>query len=133
MAKSSFVQNPAKIKVIGMGGGGSNAITRMVRDEIRGVEFIAMNTDAQALAITEAPIRFQLGERLTRGLGAGDAVMVGLVGATQDIGIGCGQRRRKPLDPHEHVGVPARRRRCADRHGGGDADEKQVERQRAEQ
>ena len=71
MAKSSFVQNPAKIKVIGMGGGGCNAITRMVRDEIRGVEFIAMNTDAQALAITEAPIRFQLGERLTKGLGAG--------------------------------------------------------------
>jgi len=71
MAKSSFVQNPARIKVIGMGGGGSNAITRMVRDEIRGVEFIAMNTDAQALAITEAPVRFQLGERVTRGLGAG--------------------------------------------------------------
>ncbi len=71
MAKSSFVQNPAKIKVIGMGGGGSNAITRMVRDEIRGVEFISMNTDAQALAITEAPVRFQLGERVTRGLGAG--------------------------------------------------------------
>jgi cell division protein FtsZ len=71
MAKSSFVQGPAKIKVIGMGGGGCNAITRMVRDEIRGVEFIAMNTDAQALAITEAPVRFQLGERVTRGLGAG--------------------------------------------------------------
>jgi cell division protein FtsZ len=71
MAKSSFVQGPAKIKVIGMGGGGCNAITRMVRDEIRGVEFIAMNTDAQALAITEAPVRFQLGERVTKGLGAG--------------------------------------------------------------
>ena len=77
MAKSSFVQSPAKIKVIGMGGGGSNAITRMVRDEIRGVEFIAMNTDAQALAITEAPIRFQLGERLTKGLGAGGDPNVG--------------------------------------------------------
>ena len=77
MAKSSFVQGPAKIKVIGMGGGGSNAITRMVRDEIRGVEFIAMNTDAQALAITEAPVRFQLGERLTRGLGCGGDCSVG--------------------------------------------------------
>jgi len=77
MAKSSFVQSPAKIKVIGMGGGGSNAITRMVRDEIRGVEFIAMNTDAQALAITEAPVRFQLGERVTRGLGAGGDPNVG--------------------------------------------------------
>jgi len=71
MAKSSFVANPAKIKVIGLGGGGCNAITRMVREEIEGVEFIAMNTDAQALAVTEAPIRIQLGEKLTRGLGVG--------------------------------------------------------------
>jgi cell division protein FtsZ len=77
MAKSSFLQSPAKIKVIGMGGGGSNAITRMVRDEVRGVEFIAMNTDAQALAITEAPVRFQLGERLTKGMGAGGDHTVG--------------------------------------------------------
>ncbi|MFC1897587.1 cell division protein FtsZ [Chloroflexota bacterium] len=71
MAKTSFVPNPAKIKVIGLGGGGCNAITRMVREEIQGVEFIAMNTDAQALAITEAPIRIQLGEKLTKGLGVG--------------------------------------------------------------
>jgi len=71
MAKTSFVPNPAKIKVIGLGGGGCNAITRMVREEIQGVEFIGMNTDAQALAITEAPIRIQLGEKLTRGLGVG--------------------------------------------------------------
>jgi len=71
MAKTSFVANPAKIKVIGLGGGGSNAVTRMVREEINGVEFIAMNTDAQSLAITEAPIRIQLGEKLTRGLGVG--------------------------------------------------------------
>jgi len=71
MAKSSFVANPARIKVIGLGGGGSNAITRMVREEIQGVEFIGMNTDAQALAVTEAPIRVQIGEKLTRGLGVG--------------------------------------------------------------
>lgn len=77
MAKSSYIQSPVKIKVIGMGGGGSNAITRMVRDEIRGVEFIAMNTDSQALATTEAPIRLQLGERLTKGLGAGGDQNVG--------------------------------------------------------
>jgi len=76
MAKTSFVPNPARIKAIGIGGGGCNAITRMVREEIRGVEFIAVNTDAQALAITEAPTRFQLGEKLTRGLGVGgDHVM----------------------------------------------------------
>ncbi len=71
MAKTSFVPNPAKIKVIGLGGGGCNAITRMVREEIQGVEFIAVNTDAQALAITEAPTRLQLGEKLTKGLGVG--------------------------------------------------------------
>jgi cell division protein FtsZ len=71
MAKTSFNANPAKIKVIGLGGGGCNAITRMVREQIRGVEFIGANTDAQALAITEAPVRVQLGEKLTRGLGVG--------------------------------------------------------------
>jgi len=71
MAKTSFVPSPAKIKVIGLGGGGCNAITRMVREEIQGVEFIAMNADSQALAITEAPTRIQLGEKLTKGLGAG--------------------------------------------------------------
>ncbi len=71
MAKTSFIPNPARIKVIGLGGGGCNAITRMVREEIQGVEFIAINTDAQALAITEAPARIQLGEKLTKGLGVG--------------------------------------------------------------
>jgi cell division protein FtsZ len=71
MAKSSFVPSPAKIKVIGLGGGGCNAITRMVQEGIQGVELIAMNTDAQALAITEAPARIQLGEKLTKGLGVG--------------------------------------------------------------
>jgi len=71
MAKSTFVANPAKIKVIGLGGGGCNAVTRMVREEILGVDFIAMNTDAQALAICEAPTLIQLGEKLTKGLGVG--------------------------------------------------------------
>ncbi len=71
MSKTSYVPSPAKIKVIGMGGGGCNAITRMVREQIRGVEFIAMNTDASHLEITEAPVRIALGEKLTRGLGAG--------------------------------------------------------------
>ena len=71
MAKSTFSTAPARIRAIGVGGGGSNAITRMVRENIKGVEFIAMNTDAQALALAEVPIRVQLGEKLTRGLGAG--------------------------------------------------------------
>jgi cell division protein FtsZ len=71
VARTIYVQSGAKIKVIGCGGAGCNAVTRMVRENIRGVEFIAMNTDAQHLAITEAPMRIQLGEKNTRGLGAG--------------------------------------------------------------
>ena len=71
MAKTTFVPTPARIKAVGIGGGGCNAINRMVREGIRGVDFIAMNTDAQALAMTEAPTRIQLGEKLTRGLGVG--------------------------------------------------------------
>lgn len=71
MAKSISSPIPAKIKAIGIGGGGCNAINRMVRQGVTGVDFIAMNTDAQALALSEAPTRIQLGEKLTRGLGVG--------------------------------------------------------------
>jgi len=77
MSKTSYIPSPAKIKVIGMGGAGCNAITRMVREQIRGVEFIAMNTDSSHLEITEAPVRIALGEKLTRGLGAGGDHNVG--------------------------------------------------------
>ncbi|HHE41876.1 MAG TPA: cell division protein FtsZ [Dehalococcoidia bacterium] len=77
MAKTTYTPAPAKIKAIGIGGGGTNAINRMIREGIRGVEFIAMNTDAQALALAEAPTRIQLGEKLTRGLGAGGDHRVG--------------------------------------------------------
>jgi len=77
MAKASYVPSPANIKVIGLGGAGCNAITRMVRGQIQGVEFIAMNTDAQHLAVTEAPVRVQLGARITRGLGAGGDHIIG--------------------------------------------------------
>jgi cell division protein FtsZ len=77
MSKTSYVPSGAKIKVIGMGGGGCNAITRMVRENIRGVEFIAMNTDAAHLEITEAPTRILIGEGLTKGHGAGGDQNVG--------------------------------------------------------
>jgi cell division protein FtsZ len=77
MAKQTFAASPAKIKCIGIGGGGSNAVTRMVREEIRGVDFIVMNTDGQALALAEAPIKLQLGSKLTRGLGAGGDHTIG--------------------------------------------------------
>jgi cell division protein FtsZ len=84
MARTSFVANPAKIKVIGLGGGGCNAVTRMVRENIQGVEFIAMNTDAQALAICEAPQCIQLGPKLTKGLGAGGDHIIGQKAAEEN-------------------------------------------------
>jgi cell division protein FtsZ len=84
MAKTTFSPNPAKIKVCGLGGGGCNAVTRMVREQIQGVEFIGMNTDAQALSITEAPIRVQLGEKLTRGLGVGGDHVMGQKAAEEN-------------------------------------------------
>ena len=83
MAKTTFAPTPATIKAIGVGGGGCNAINRMVRQGIRGVDFVAMNTDAQALALVEAPTRIQLGEKLTRGLGAGGDHRVGLKAAEE--------------------------------------------------
>jgi len=67
----------ARIKVIGVGGGGNNAVNRMIEDGIQGVEFIAVNTDAQALNLSKAEIRMQIGASLTRGLGAGANPEVG--------------------------------------------------------
>ncbi|AKF94398.1 cell division protein FtsZ [Brevibacillus laterosporus] len=61
----------AQIKVIGCGGGGSNAVNRMIAGGVKGVEFITVNTDAQALHLSNADIKLQIGEKLTRGLGAG--------------------------------------------------------------
>ena len=61
----------AHIKVVGVGGGGTNAINRMIRAQVQGVEFIGINTDNQALQQSQAPLRLQIGEKLTRGLGAG--------------------------------------------------------------
>jgi cell division protein FtsZ len=83
MARTSFVANPAKIKVIGLGGGGCNAVTRMVRENIQSVEFIAMNTDAQALAICEAPQSIQIGSKLTKGLGVGGDHIMGTKAAEE--------------------------------------------------
>lgn len=65
-----FNQKP-KIKVIGVGGGGGSAVNRMIENEVQGVEFVALNTDAQVLKLSKADIRLQLGKNLTRGLGAG--------------------------------------------------------------
>ena len=68
---SEDVPQGAKIKVIGVGGGGCNAVNRMIRAKVEGVEFIAANTDLQALKLSQAPVKLQLGAKLTKGLGAG--------------------------------------------------------------
>lgn len=67
----------ATIKVIGVGGGGNNAVNRMIEHDLQGVEFIAVNTDAQALNLSKAEIKMQIGAKLTRGLGAGANPEVG--------------------------------------------------------
>jgi cell division protein FtsZ len=67
----------AQIKVIGVGGGGSNAVDRMIESEMRGVDFITVNTDAQALLRSQALVRIRIGDRITRGLGAGGNPNVG--------------------------------------------------------
>ncbi len=64
-------ENFAQIKVIGVGGGGSNAINRMIQAGVKGVDFIAVNTDAQALVHSDAPTRIRIGDKLTKGLGSG--------------------------------------------------------------
>ncbi|HVR30907.1 MAG TPA: cell division protein FtsZ [Thermoanaerobaculia bacterium] len=75
---------PARIKVIGVGGGGSNAVNRMIDAQLRGIEFIAVNTDVQALAKCRAPMKIQLGKLITRGLGAGSDPEIGRKAALED-------------------------------------------------
>lgn len=78
------VRTGARIKVIGVGGGGSNAVGRMVAGGVRGVDFIIANTDAQALAQNEAPVRLQIGAKVTSGLGAGADPDIGRQAALED-------------------------------------------------
>jgi cell division protein FtsZ len=75
---------PARIKVIGVGGGGGNAVNRMIDARMRGIEFIAANTDLQALRKCRAPVKLQLGSNLTRGLGAGGDPDIGRKSALED-------------------------------------------------
>ncbi len=74
----------ARIKVIGIGGGGGNAVNRMIEAGIEGIEFLVANTDLQALKLSHAPIKIQLGGRLTKGLGAGANPMIGRDAALED-------------------------------------------------
>src|ERR671937_8338 len=82
----------AVIKVVGVGGGGTNAVNRMVDAGLRGVEFIATNTDAQALAMCDADIKLNIGHELTKGLGAG---------ANPEIGQGAAAESRDDITKHE--------------------------------
>jgi cell division protein FtsZ len=84
MPLRSDSENFALIKVIGVGGGGSNAVNRMIRAEMMGVEFISVNTDAQALLQSDAPHKIRIGDKMTRGLGAGADPGVGQRAAEED-------------------------------------------------
>ncbi len=84
MPLRSDIENFALIKVVGVGGGGSNAVNRMIRAELMGVEFIAVNTDAQALLMSDAPHKIRIGDKITKGLGAGADPSVGRKSAEDD-------------------------------------------------
>src|ERR1035437_4525175 len=92
----------ARIKVIGVGGVGGNAVIRLVRSGFPGVEFIVANTDVQALQQSDAPIKVQVGEKLTKGLGAGADPVVGRAAALEDT-----ERLLEVLDGADMVFVTA--------------------------
>ncbi|MFN3762258.1 MAG: cell division protein FtsZ, partial [Anaerolineae bacterium] len=78
-------ENFARIRVVGVGGGGSNAVNRMIETGIVGVDFIAVNTDAQALMLSNAPTRVRIGDKLTRGLGVGGNPELGRKAAEESV------------------------------------------------
>jgi len=81
---SDELRSGAKIKVIGVGGGGGNAVNRMIAADLKGVDFLTANTDAQALQTSRAPLKIQLGSKLTKGLGSGGNPEVGRRAALED-------------------------------------------------
>ncbi len=81
--KANETNTAAKIIVVGIGGGGNNAVNRMIEGNLEGVDFVAINTDSQALQASKAPIKIQIGEKLTRGLGAGAKPEIGLKAAEE--------------------------------------------------
>ncbi len=85
--QNNYTNNPAKIKIAGVGGGGSNAVNSMIASNLQGVEFIAINTDAQALELSLAHQRVQIGNSLTKGLGSGADPETGRLAALEDRGL----------------------------------------------
>ena len=92
----------ARIKVVGVGGGGGNAVNTMIAAGLPGVDFLAANTDAQALRSNLAPVKIQLGEKQTRGLGAGGNPGVGRSAAEEDV-----ERLREYLEGADMIFVTA--------------------------
>lgn len=78
------LENFAQIKVVGVGGGGSNAIDRMIAEGVQGIDFITVNTDAQALMHALSPVRVRIGDKLTRGLGSGGNPVIGQKAAEEN-------------------------------------------------
>lgn len=85
MQQTTNTDSAASIRVIGVGGAGSNAINRMIAEGVKGVDFIAVNTDNQALSLSDAPVRVRIGDKLTRGLGAGGYPNQGEKAATESL------------------------------------------------
>src|SRR5512136_2267784 len=85
MDGSQGYSDGAQIKVIGVGGGGSNAVDRMIEVGVQGVEFVSLNTDVQALSKSRAPVRMQLGPKLLRGLGCGGDPALGEKAAVESL------------------------------------------------
>jgi len=83
MDKNLQLESFARIKVVGIGGGGCNAVNRMIDEGLTGIEFIAVNTDAQALQFSQAKVRVRIGEKSTRGLGAGGDPRIGRLAAEE--------------------------------------------------
>jgi cell division protein FtsZ len=98
------VDQTAQIKVIGVGGGGGNAVNTMIQSHVEGVEFISVNTDAQALKMNRAAMKIQLGSKLTKGLGAGANPEIGREAAEEDrarLAPEPGRRRSLPRWPRK--------------------------------
>jgi len=85
MQRAPELENFARIRVVGVGGGGSNAVNRMIAANVGGVDFVVINTDSQALLLSEAPTRVHIGEKSTRGLGAGGNPEQGEKAAAESI------------------------------------------------
>jgi len=92
----------ARMKVVGVGGGGGNAVNRMIEEDLEGVEFISVNTDAQVLKMSKAPVKLQIGQKLTRGLGAGARPDIGRQALEENR-----EEMRKALDGADLVFITA--------------------------